>query len=135
MIHLLPKLSLPRWLRRPLTRPQTVPAPSTADWWPSMAAERRQADPRHQADKCGNCSKPLTPDSPTLDFCSDQCRSTYSHAQAHPIPSTCPIRIAPTRPEQPHTDPPWLAAISEWDRKKAAALVESRKPPAAKEVA
>jgi hypothetical protein len=126
---MLPKLL--RTLRAAATTALRSPvAPKPSRVTPTAPAWRHApSEPQSQAEKCGQCSKPLTQDSPTLDFCSDVCRGTFARSLSRPIPNASPIRVQPVRPAQPAIDPPWLAAITDWDRKRAQRLIADRKSP------
>lgn len=91
MIGLLPLLRWPGWRRMARNgapgrarRPEAVGSPT--DMAPPPPWLHRPPEPCLRAETCGQCSKPLTDTSPTLDFCSDVCRGTWARAQVGIFP-------------------------------------------------
>ena len=127
MIHLLPLLRF-GWRRNTPTNPQTVAEPPTEVSAPVEPAwDHRPPEPPTRAETCGHCGE-LIGESPDGEFCGPVCHSRWLAAQADTI--TKFIGPVPVKAVPELAEPSWLAAWSDWERKKAAAVIEARKVPA-----
>lgn len=69
--------------------------------------------------------------SASSEWCGSICQAAYIAELSKPVHSCARPRTdaTPQPTPEPVPDPPWLAAIGEWERAKAARLVAERKSP------
>jgi len=124
VIGLLPKLRLP-WRKRPTTASapaQTSPQPPTALPW-----SHRPPEPVERAQRCGQCGEDIPDSYPSMEICSVKCEAAWLAAHSDTIAKfvgPCTVKAVP----EP-VDPPWLAAIDDYVRKRAERSIAPRKSP------
>lgn len=134
MIHLLPLLRFPRWLRRSRTAPTTVPTPSLTPE-PSKETPAPPAwhhgppTPRDRAEQCGQCGEDIPAASVDGEFCNSLCASRWITVTMPRTDPNTDLFIPPDISPQPPPEPAWMAQISAWERAKARNVIKARKSP------
>jgi hypothetical protein len=126
---MLPILRLPWRRKTAVTAPEPVPAPSEPPAPPPEPAWRHiPPEPQEAATTCGQCGEKMPEKAVDREFCKPLCASAWQAARADSIAKFIgPTPVKASMPE--FEEPPWLAQITAWERKKAQLLVESRKSP------
>ncbi len=132
---MIPRLSWPRRRRNtPETSPESVaeplppvPPPPSAPCW-----VHRPPEPFEPAERCGHCGEDIPESSVDGEYCSPKCAAAWLAANTDAITRFIgPVPIK-TDPAPEPVEPPWLAAFTAWERKKADLVIEARKSPGGK---
>lgn len=105
-----------------------APEPAPAPTW-----QHRPPEPTVRADRCGQCGDPVPDTSVDGEFCSTLCAAAWLTASQRPV-YTCepPPMIGPRPADEPvPAEPPWMARLTAWERKRAEVVMEPRKVPQA----